>query len=211
MTSLSSSPDRRTRLQPPGDGGTHQIACGARHPGPQSHNRRYVNRKPEAEQKDQGDLHRSQACGRQEVQEARHPGYGKYSRQGWHLRKGRGIDGPNKEVLTAWQDEVPLEGGKADFKLQYRLKSGAWVELIAIAAQGVISDIWNPFGLQSAKKTIGQTFLALDSFTGVGLSTPTWNTANSGCTVTLYSAEGKNQPVESPGKLATRWGEIKNK
>ena len=129
----------------------------------------------------------------------------------WGSKKDPYSDGPNKEVLTAWQDEVPLEGGKADFKLQYRLKSGAWVELIAIAAQGVISDIWNPFGLQSAKKTIGQTFLALDSFTGVGLSTPTWNTANSGCTVTLYSAEGKNQPVESPGKLATRWGEIKNK
>ncbi|MEK7395860.1 MAG: hypothetical protein AAB116_02875 [Candidatus Poribacteria bacterium] len=129
----------------------------------------------------------------------------------WGSKKDPYPDGPNKEVLTAWQDEVPLEGGKADFKLQYRPKSGAWVELIAIGAQGAIVDTWFPFGLQTAKKTIGQTFLALDSFTGVGLSTPTWNTANSGCTVTLYSAEGKNQPVESLGKLSISWGEIKNK
>jgi hypothetical protein len=123
----------------------------------------------------------------------------------WGSKKDPYPDGPNKEVLTAWQDEAPLEGGKADFKLQYRLKAGTWVELVVVAAQGAASDIWNPFGLQSAKKT----FLALDSFTGVGLSTPTWNTANSGCTMTLYSAEGKNQPVESPGKLSISWGEIK--
>jgi len=129
----------------------------------------------------------------------------------WGSKKDPYPDGPNKEVLTAWKDDEPQENGKADFKLQYRLKSNVWVELIAIAAQGAIVDTWWPFGLQEAQKTTGQTFLALEDFNGVGLSTPTWNTANSGCTVTLYSAEGKNQPVESLGKLTISWGKIKNK
>jgi len=130
----------------------------------------------------------------------------------WGSKKDPYPDGPNKEVLTAWRDDVPLESGKADFRLQYRLsKTNVWVELIVIAPQAAIMDTWFPFGLQEAKKNIGQTFLALDSFTGIGLQTPTWNTANSGCTITLYSAEGKKYTVESLGKLSTKWGEIKNK
>lgn len=128
----------------------------------------------------------------------------------WGSKKDPYPDGPNKELLTAWRDNVPLENGKADFRLQYRLsKTNIWVELITIAPQGAISDIWFPFGLQEAKKNIGQTFLALDSFTGVGLQTPTWNTANSGCTITLYSAEGKKFAVNSIGKLSTKWAEMK--
>ncbi len=128
----------------------------------------------------------------------------------WGSKKDPYPDGPNKELLTAWRDDVPLENGKADFRLQYRLsKTNVWVELITIAPQGAISDIWFPFGLQEAKKNIGQTFLALDSFTGVGLQTPTWNTANSGCTITLYSSEGKKFTVSLLGKLPTKWGEIK--
>ncbi|HGE71585.1 TPA: hypothetical protein ENX78_12160, partial [Candidatus Poribacteria bacterium] len=99
----------------------------------------------------------------------------------WGSKKDPYPDGPNKEVLTAWRDDVPLESGKADFRLQYRLsKTNVWVELIVIAPQAAIMDTWFPFGLQEAKKNIGQTFLALDSFTGIGLQTPTWNTANSG-------------------------------
>ena len=128
----------------------------------------------------------------------------------WGSKKDPYPDGPNKEVLTAWRDDVPLESGKADFRLQYRLsKTNVWVELIVIAPQAAIMDTWFPFGLQEAKKNIGQTFLALDSFTGIGLQTPTWNTANSGCTITLYSAEGKKYTVESLGKLSTKWEKSK--
>jgi hypothetical protein len=128
----------------------------------------------------------------------------------WGSKKDPYPDGPNKEVLTGWRDDEPLESGKADFRLQYRpTKLNNWLELIVIAPQGAIGDTWFPFGLQEAKKSIGQTFLALESFDGVGLQTPTWNTANSGCTMTLYSAEGKKQPVESVGKFSAKWGEIK--
>ena len=128
----------------------------------------------------------------------------------WGSKKDPYPDGPNKEVLTAWKDDDPEEGGKADLRLQYRpTKLNNWLELIVIAPQGAIGDTWNPFGLQEAKKSIGQTFLALDSFDGVGLQTPTWNTATSGCTITLYSAEGKKFPVESAGKLSAKWCEIK--
>lgn len=128
----------------------------------------------------------------------------------WGSKKDPYPDGPNKEVLTAWKDDDPEEAGKADLRLQYRpTKLNNWLELIVIAPQGAIGDTWNPFGLQNAKKTMGQTFLALDNFDGVGLQTPTWNTANSGCTITLYSAEGKKFSVESTGKLFAKWGEIK--
>ncbi len=129
----------------------------------------------------------------------------------WGSKKDPYPDGPNKEVLTEWKDDVPGEDGKADLRLQYRpSKLNTWVELIVIAPQAAIIDTWWPFGLQEAKKSIGQTFLALDDFNGVGLQTPTWNTANSGCTITLYSAEGKKQSVEPGGKLSARWGEIKS-
>jgi len=128
----------------------------------------------------------------------------------WGSKKDPYPDGPNKEVLTSWKDDEPAESGKADLRLQYRpTKLNNWLELIVIAPQGAIGDTWYPFGLQEAKSSIGQTFLALDSFDGVGLQTPTWNTATSGCTITLYSAEGGKQPVESGGKLSAKWGEIK--
>jgi hypothetical protein len=128
----------------------------------------------------------------------------------WGSKKNPYEDGPDKELLIAWQDGAPLGDGNSDFKLQYRPnKLKTWVELIIIAAQAAIMDTWNPFALHSAQESIGQTFLALESFDGVGLSTPTWNSANSGCTMTLYSAEGGKQPVEPGSKLSVRWSEIK--
>jgi hypothetical protein len=128
----------------------------------------------------------------------------------WGSKKDFYPNGENGEVLTAWKDDDPWEAGKADFKLQYRLgKAGAWAELIAIPAQGVAGDAWWPFGLNEAKTSIGQTFLALEEFDGVGLSTPTWSTGNSGCTMTLYSSVGPKQPVESKNKLAVRWAMLK--
>ena len=129
----------------------------------------------------------------------------------WGSKKNPYENGPNGELLTAWRDGLPLENGNADFRLQYRLsRGGGWVELIAIPPQAVIIDTWFPFGLQDAQESIGQTFIALEEFTGVGLSTPTWNTNNSGCTISLYSAAGKKAAVEPAGKLAAEWGRIKN-
>jgi len=128
----------------------------------------------------------------------------------WGSKQDPYPDGPNKEVLTAWKNDAPDEDGKADLRLQYRLLSNNWVELIVIAAQGAIVDTWWPFPLHGST-SIGQTFLALDDFNGVGLQTPTWNTASSGCTITLYSAEGAKYPVESIGKLSAKWGEIKSR
>ncbi len=128
----------------------------------------------------------------------------------WGSKKNPYEDDLSGELLTAWRDEEPLEDGKADFRLQYRpVRLKTWVELIVIAPQGAISDIWFPFGLQEAKKSIGQTFIAPEDFDGVGLQTPTWVTNNSGCTMALYSAEGKKQPVEPGGKLPIEWGKIK--
>lgn len=130
----------------------------------------------------------------------------------WGSKKNPYEDGPNKELLTAWQDGVPLEDGNADFRLQYRLAVGNnWVELIEIAPQGAILDTWNPFPLHNAKESIGQTFLALKDFVGVGLATPTWNTANSGCTATLYSSAGQKMSVNEDDKVAIQWGKIKTK
>jgi len=129
----------------------------------------------------------------------------------WGSKKDPYPDGENGEVLTAWKDDEPWEDGKADLKLQYRPgKAGAaWVELIVIAAQGAIVDTWWPFPVTDGQESIGQTFLALDDFSGVGLSTPTWSTANSGCTMTLYSASGEKFSVRARGKLATQWGILK--
>lgn len=129
----------------------------------------------------------------------------------WGSKKDPYPDGDNGEVLTAWKDNEPWEDGKADLKLQYRPgKAGAWVELIVIPAQAAILDIWWPFPVTDGKESIGQTFLALDEFSGVGLSTPTWSTANSGCTMTLYSASGEKFSVSAKGKLAIQWGNIKS-
>jgi len=127
----------------------------------------------------------------------------------WGSKKNPYEDGPNNELLTAWRDGVPLEEGKADFRLQYHLSKRNWVELIIIAPQGAIGDTWYPFGLHEAKESIGQTFIAPEDFDGVGLQTPTWVTNNSGCTMTLYSAETKKRPVEPGGKLSVKWGKIK--
>jgi hypothetical protein len=119
-------------------------------------------------------------------------------------------DGPNDELLIAWRDGEPMEGNKnCDFRLQYRPTKANWVELIVIAPQGAIGDNWNPFGLQEAQESIGQTFIAPLEFTGVGLQTPTWVTDNSGFTMSLYSAEEEDQAVEAVDKAAVEWGRIK--
>ncbi len=124
----------------------------------------------------------------------------------WGSKKDPYPNGENGEVLTAWRDGEPLEDGKADFRIQYRpAKSGVWVELIVIAPQAAIMDTWFPF----AKESIGQTFIALQEFSGVGLSTPTWTTKNSGCTMTLYSATGAKFSVEFQNKLAIQWAKVK--
>ena len=127
----------------------------------------------------------------------------------WGSKKDPYEDGPEEELLCAWQDGEPLQNKEADFRLQYRPTKGAWVELIVVAPQGAIGDTWNPFGLHEAKESIGQTFIALEEFTGVGLHTPTWNTNISGCTMSLYSAEAEEQAVEPGGKLTVEWGKIK--
>lgn len=128
----------------------------------------------------------------------------------WGSKKNPYENGPDNELLTAWRDGVPLEAGNADFRLQYRPKKlNTWVELIIIAPQGAIVDAWYPFGLHEAQESIGQTFIAPEDFTGVGLQTPTWVTVNSGCTMTLYAAELKKQSVEPGGKLSVEWGKIK--
>jgi hypothetical protein len=107
----------------------------------------------------------------------------------WGSRMNPYEDGPNGELLIAWRDGEPMEGNKdSDFRLQYCPTESAWVELIVIAPQGAIGDAWNPFALQEAEESIGQTFIAPEKFTGVGLQTPTWVTNNSGCTISLYSA-----------------------
>lgn len=128
----------------------------------------------------------------------------------WGSKKDPYPNGENGEILTAWRDGVPLEDGKADFRLQYRpAKSGTWVELIVIAPQAAIMDTWFPFGLQEAKESIGQTFIAPQEFSGVGLSTPTWVTKNSGCVMSLYSATGEKFSVEPKNKIAIQWGILK--
>ncbi len=128
----------------------------------------------------------------------------------WGSKQNLYEDGPNEELLIAWQDGEPLGGNEdSDFKMQYRPTNGVWEELIVIPAQGAIGDNWFPFGLQEAEESIGQTFIAPQEFTGVGLSTPTWSTNNSSCTISLYSAEAEDQAVESANKLAVKWGWIK--
>lgn len=128
----------------------------------------------------------------------------------WGSRNNPYPDGPEEELLIAWRDDKLMEGNEdSDFRLQYRPDRGAWTELIVVAPQGVINDTWFPFGLQDAAESIGQTFIAPDEFTGVGLNTPTWNTNTSGCTMSLYSAEGEIRAVEPDNKLAVKWGEIR--
>ena len=127
----------------------------------------------------------------------------------WGSKKNPYENGPDGELLTAWRDGVPLENKNADFRLQYRPSKGGWVELIVIPPQAVIIDTWFPFGLQEARESIGQTFIAPQEFTGVGLQTPTWVTNNSGCTISLYSAAGEKQAVELDSKMAITWGNIK--
>lgn len=107
---------------------------------------------------------------------------------------------------TAYQDGQPLTG---DFRMQYTPKGESPVELIVIQPQGAIGDDWFPFGLHEAKESIGQTFKAPKEFVAVGFQTPTWVTANSGCTLTLYSA-AKPSAVKSVGKLASKWGRMKS-
>jgi hypothetical protein len=117
----------------------------------------------------------------------------------WGSQNNPYEDGPNGELLIAWRDEEPMEGNTdSDFRLQYRPTMNAWVELIVIAPQGAIGNDWYPFGLQDATESIGQTFIAPEKFTGVGLHTPTWVTNNSGCTISLYSAGGATPKAYGP-------------
>ncbi|MBD3183229.1 hypothetical protein GF312_13115 [Candidatus Poribacteria bacterium] len=128
----------------------------------------------------------------------------------WGSKKNPYENGPNEELLIAWQDGKPMGGNEdSDFRLQYRPQGGSWIELIVIAPQGAINDTWNPFGLQEAQESIGQTFIAPEKFTGVGLQTPTWNTANSSCTISLYSAEEIQQAVKPDEKMASKWSNIR--
>jgi len=107
----------------------------------------------------------------------------------WGSQENPYEDGPNGELLIAWRDGEPWEGDtNSDFRLQFRPTESEWAELIVIAPQGAIGNNWYPFGLQDAQESIGQTFIAPEKFTGVGLQTPTWVTNNSGCTISLYSA-----------------------
>jgi hypothetical protein len=117
----------------------------------------------------------------------------------WGSQNNPYEDGPNGELLIAWRDGEPMEGNTdSDFRLQYRPTDSEWVELIVIAPQGAIGNNWYPFGLQDAQESIGQTFIAPEKFTGVGLQTPTWVTNNSGCTISLYSAGGATPKAFGP-------------
>jgi hypothetical protein len=117
----------------------------------------------------------------------------------WGSQNNPYEDGPNGELLIAWRDGEPMEGNTdSDFRLRYRPTMNAWVELIVIAPQGAIGNDWYPFGLQDATESIGQTFIAPEKFTGVGLQTPTWVTNNSGCTISLYAAEGATPKAYGP-------------
>ncbi len=117
----------------------------------------------------------------------------------WGSQNNPYEDGPNGELLIAWRDGEPMEGNTdSDFRLQYRPATNEWVELIVIAPQGAIGNDWYPFGLQDAEESIGQTFIAPEKFTGVGLHTPTWVTNNSGCNISLYSAGGATPKAYGP-------------
>jgi len=107
---------------------------------------------------------------------------------------------------TAYQDGQSITG---DLRMQYTPTGEAPVELVVIAPQGAIGDNWFPFGLQDAKESIGQTFKTPKEFVAVSFQTPTWNTAISGCTLTLYSATNASA-VKSVGKLTSSWGKIKS-
>jgi hypothetical protein len=117
----------------------------------------------------------------------------------WGAKTDKYADG------SAYQDGEPLSG---DFKMQYTPKGGAAVDLINIPAQGAAGDDWWPFGLQEAKQSIGQTFIAPAEFVSAGFSTPTWSTANSGCTLTLY-APASSSSVTDNGKITSTWGKLK--
>jgi len=107
---------------------------------------------------------------------------------------------------NAWQDGEALEG---DLRMQYTPEGGAAVELVVVEPQGAIGDDWNPFGLHDAEESIGQSFIAPNSFVAVAFQTPTWNTADSGCTLTLYAASSETA-TEPAGKLTSTWGGIKS-
>ena len=116
---------------------------------------------------------------------------------------------------TAWQNERELP--KGDLRLKYRVKS-TWVELIKIQQLGVINDNWFPFANHAGMKveddkgnpvplvSIGQSFIALERFDGVGLQTPTWHTNDSSGLLTLYA---EVLDVSALSKLATTWGNLK--
>jgi len=128
----------------------------------------------------------------------------------WGSKKNPYEDGPNGELLIAWMDGLPMEGNEEnDFRLQYLSIKGDWVELIVIEHLGVINENWNPFGLQSAQESIGQTFIVPEEFIGVALQTPTLSTSTSGCTMTLYGAEERMEAVQPSNKLAVQWGRVK--
>ncbi len=104
----------------------------------------------------------------------------------------------------SYQDGEPLGG---DFSMQYIPTGGELGWLVTIENIGQINENWFPFGLQEAQESIGQTFAAPEEFVAVAFATPTWNTADSGCTLTLYGVSAAS--AEPAVKLAATWGSIK--
>ena len=102
----------------------------------------------------------------------------------------------------AWKDNEPIK--KADLRLRYRVKN-SWLELIKVNPLGVINDAWFPFQLT---KILGQSFVAKESFDGVGLQTPTWNQNASTGKLTLYT-EKETKLVKRKGKITTIWSTLK--
>ena len=69
----------------------------------------------------------------------------------------------------------------------------------------MINDAWFPFQLT---KILGQSFVAKESFDGVGLQTPTWSQNASTGKLTLYT-EKETKLVKRKGKITTIWSTLK--
>ena len=120
--------------------------------------------------------------------------------------------------LGAWGSQVdPYPDGdtyqndavvkKSDLRLQYRV-NGTYKELVVVPPQGAIGANWNPFPLHG-NVSLGQTFVAVDKFNGVGLQTPTWVTVGSGGFMTVYAEKGGLLAVSPRERLATAWARMK--
>lgn len=96
---------------------------------------------------------------------------------------------------------------KSDIRLQYKV-NGSWKELVVVPPKGAIGPDWNPFPLHG-NVSLGQTFVAVDKFNGVGLQTPTWVTVGSGGVMTVYAEKGALLPVSPRERLASAWARLK--